>query len=37
MSELSFTHDDLVKRAGKWLKGSQGCSVVITELVCLNC
>ena len=28
-----MTHKELIVRAARWLKGSKGCSVVLTELV----
>lgn len=36
MAELfpTFTHDELVQRAAKWLKGRGDCSIVFAELTC---
>jgi len=30
---MTITHDALVKIAGRWLKTTVGCTVVLTELV----
>lgn len=31
-----MTHQDLIRRAERWLRGTKRCSVVITEMVCFS-